>query len=1036
MAADVESEPMSVADAQNVKTEDYRNGDALTNGDHTLVNGFHANGIITTPIDEQRNKSNAIQNLVGQLPPEIEHITFGYTPLSGLVSRLVQETFNGLGDVINDMSGTTVSPLNQNAPLNHFNHQVHNNGDTSQSNVQKKLRMLNFASDRRAQFIKILVLARWARRAVEVSQVIDLNVWTHAREQEYRDCIGWMGELKRRLGPLRDPNPDIKTAVEVLSLGKASWLPELGYIPPSPLTPKELLRALRRINTLLSIRLNLHEAIPPVFKDFLIASGRATFRVPDEFEVDLSIAEEDLSSQLYFIDFRFTFSPMPTELPPGRLRDQVEGRANDVLKREGLRGLFDFLHNLVLTHKLSVLKSQAQDMAKGYWSGFLTVEAVHRSLVVQYWSKKLGGKHWIEIGVKRGKEIDLAYSSNTQRIPQIALRWFRSGKEIGDVQIALNMSSLSLANIMRQVIALHTSYIFQETAAKLREAALYSEGSLRLRCLTSTTEPTDAALFVQLTALKAIKLIQEPVSGRIAVLPASWSNSQTEHRLNQLLNPAVEGASHIANLKFSVSQEEVETAVISMGWESVRSLNPSQEVVQKIFGKSTQRPRFFQKKTWASNWLLTFTTSLEGDFWWIVEIQSQETSQDTISKSIHGSAIKAAYKVTPPGPYLLVMDLSSSTLSKIEGTAAGMVSHLMDSRYLLKHKMPYTIHQAVAKHPKRGQGSFLIRYPKQRTPALIRSPDMPTFPWAHEVIKLDYHGLESSGTYAVYAASVHLSKTLANIRDLVSEIGSMIFRYFVNPDTGVETETLSFQILTKIGETAIPRLTSRLSAIGLLLDCVSAIKSSNGKIDKVSFNQINFTYKGSPDPLSAAIRFPTSAPITMSLSQPNPHLRILDQLTNLLRSEGITAVLSSLRTTDLLLTTLVNLEGAHTDGGIEVLTRSEDWYKVRYSAPYAQGGFDIHLRQRRDDLKWFVPGHSIKKGDTGNDGFQNGLKALMRVKQDGWFSTNGGMIADVQSVGDMIAKLDGAWRMSKSSKCEVGESDPGTRKAEEVVEID
>jgi len=1034
MAADTRAEVVARADNRDVKA-DYRNGNLITNGDHAPVNGIYTNGISTTPTEVQHKMSNAVENIVGQLPPEIEHITLGYTPLSALVSRMVQETFNGLTDVINDMSGMPTSQPSQNAPLNHLHHQVNGNGDTSQSNVQKKLRMLNFANDRRAQFIKILILSRWARRAGEVSKVIDLNVWTRQRLQEYQDCISWVGELKRRLIPLNDPNPDIKTAVEVLSLGKASWLPDLGYIPPEPLNPQELLKTLRRINTLLSIRLNLHETIPPNFRNFSIASGRATFRVLEEFEVDLSIAEEDPSSQLYFIDFRFSFSPASAELPNGRLRDEVEGRANDVLKRQGLQGLFDFLHNLVLTHKLSVLKIQAYEMARGYWSEHLIVEAVHRSVVVQYWSKRLGGKNWIEIGLQRGKETRPAYCASSQRIPRIALRWFRDGKEVLDVQIAMNLGTLSLADILKQVMALHTSYIFQGIATKLRDASLYSGGSLRLKCLPSTTEPTDASLFVQLTPSKAIKVVQEPVTGRLAVLPASYLNSNTEAKLNQLVNPTSEGASPLASLRSLVSQEEVETTVSSVGWELVRFLNPSQEVTLRIFGKGSQRPKYFSRHAWDSGWLFAFTTSLQGDFWWIVELENKERSRDsTISNQGFGSIIKAAYKVVPSGTESLVMDPSSSALAKVEGTAAGMIAHFMDSRYLIENKMAYKIQRAAAKNPKRRQGCLLIRFPKQRAPALIRSSNIPDVPWAHEVVKLEYCGLDNSTTYAVHAASAHLSKAVSNFKDLVSAVPSMVFQPVVNPDTGVKTEALTFRILTKIGESTIPNLTRRLSAIGLLLDCVSAIRSNNGKVKRVSLSQVNFTYHSRPDHLSATIHFPVNAPISMSLSKPNPHLRIIDQLTALLRSKGVKSVLSSLRNTQSLLIALSTLEAAHTDGGVEVLTRSEEWYQVRYSAPYFKGSFDVHLRQRRDDLKWFIPDHSIKKKDPGNEDFENGLKTLMKAKQDGWFGTNGGMVADVNGVENMIAKIDEVWR---TSKYVAGDTNPRKRKAAgEIVEID
>ena len=1026
MSGDIKSEGIASGNIEEIKMEDYANGNTYTNGVNGPVNGTYVNGISSTPTETQRKTLTAIENLVGQLPPEIEHITFGYVPFSTLISRLVQETFNGLTDVINDMSEMSVPQPGLNGSLSHLNHHINGNGATGDANVQKKLRMLNFASDRRAQFIKILILSKWARQAEAVSKVIDLNVWTSTRKQEYQDCISWMGELKRRLGPLRDPNPDIKTALEVLSLGKASWLPDLGYIPPEPLSAQQLLSTLRKINILLSIRLNLHENIPPVFRDFSIASGRATFRVPEEFEVDLSIAEEDPASQLYFIDFRYIFSPTPKDLPAGRLREEIEGRANHVLQSEGLQGLFDFLHNLVLTHKLAVLKNQAYEMARGYWSEHLKVEAVHRSVVVQYWLNKLGGKNWIEIGLKRGKEPSNPYSLNAMRIPQIAIRWFRGGKEVNDVQVTMRLGDLSIADILKQVIALHTNYIFQSTAAKLGEATLYSEGYLRLKSNSATAEPIDASLLVQLTTSKAVKVVQEPVSGRFAVLPASQLNSRAEFELNRLASPATDGVSQFAHLRSFTSLEEVDTSARSVGWEPVRSLNPSQETIQRLFSKGVQKTRFFRRPNWNANWLLAFTTSLGGDFWWAVELSDKETAPGPgTSNPTTGTSLRAAYKILSAGQTSLVMDPSATVLAQIERTAAGMISHNIDARHLSASKIPHRI-QLSPPNSARSQSpsaTIFIQFPTERAASLISSPERLDLAWAHEIVKLEYRSLDSSKTSTAHIASVRISKSISNVKDVISAIPSVAFQ--------PSTQSLAFQIVTKVGETTIPNLTSRLSAIGLLLDFVSTIKLHRIKFNAASLTHIDFTYAKSPSILKATIHFAADTPMYISLTPPNPHLRIIDHLTTLLRSKDLTTVLATMRMTMPFLNALSAIEAA---GGVEVLTRSEQWFQVRYSDPCSKGGYDIRLRQRRDDAMWFIPESSVRKVETGNADFEQGLEAAMRGKGEGWWGVKGGMIAYLNGVENLIAKLDEVFRASKHV---AGESNPRKRKAEEeVVEID
>ena len=206
----------------NLKEENYVNGITTMNG-HCEVQGSYGNGSVIDKTEIQTNFAPGADGLLGQLPPEIEHITFGYLPLSTLITRMVQETFNGLTEAINEMSELQVSQPN------HSDSHINGNGagNNSQANKQKKLRMLNFAQDRRAQFIKILVLSHWSRQADAISKVIDLKVWLDGQKRIYDEASGWMGELKRVLGPLKMPNPDLATALEILTLGKASWLPDV-----------------------------------------------------------------------------------------------------------------------------------------------------------------------------------------------------------------------------------------------------------------------------------------------------------------------------------------------------------------------------------------------------------------------------------------------------------------------------------------------------------------------------------------------------------------------------------------------------------------------------------------------------------------------------------------------------------------------------------------------------------------------------------------------------------------------------------------
>lgn len=158
----------------------------------------------------------------GDQPPEIEHITFGYQRLGKLASRLVQTTFNDLTNVLETMAAMTASRPN---PVN--GRPVVNGDAGSPANVEKKMRLMKFSQDRRAQFIKLLVLSAWSRQSAQVSKVIDLKIWLDKQMSQYDEAGYWLGDLKRSLGPAKLPNPDLRTSLEVLTTGKASWMPKV-----------------------------------------------------------------------------------------------------------------------------------------------------------------------------------------------------------------------------------------------------------------------------------------------------------------------------------------------------------------------------------------------------------------------------------------------------------------------------------------------------------------------------------------------------------------------------------------------------------------------------------------------------------------------------------------------------------------------------------------------------------------------------------------------------------------------------------------
>lgn len=762
-----------------------------------------------------------------------------------------------------------------------------------------------------------------------------------------------------------------------------------------------MLQALQHINTLLSIRLNLHEKIPPSFRDFSIASGRATFLVRDEFEVELSIADEDPLSQLYFVDFRFTFSPTSAEIPNGRLRDEIEGKTNDFLKREGLSGCYEFLHDLVLTHKLNILKHQAYDMARGLWSQHLKVEEVHRSLVVQYWPNRPGGKNWIEIGIRRRYEKNPSQRPANQNSPHIALRWFRSGKEVTTANPNLGLGDLSLHGILNQVIAMHTNFIFEQVALKLRVGDIYSNRLLKLRHVPSVTEPLDATLLIQLTTSKAVKMIQEPVTGRFALLPSSSLYSRAEQSMNNLQDPAGEAASQLASLRSIVSQDEVEMRALSAGWEVIKSLIPGQETMRRLFPRETLRIAFFRRKSWSQTWIIAFTSSLMKDSWYIVELGERRTEVETgtiVGNPIPrmGPNFKSAYMIPLKGFKLLVSEPSYAMLSQVERIAAGMISQYIDTRELRGRKIPHQLLPLPAGPP--GTLSAVLHLHLTRNPGSgasgTHNPASP--PWVNDSISLTFQGIDSATHHAIHTVRACLRDPIPNIRSLTSNIDHSIA---FHPTSGWFT----FRLLTVVGGLSIPLLLHRLSSIERLIQFLAIIREHNLSCKTVSLNHIEFVYPVIPSDLKATIHFPSDAPLHISLDKGNPHLRIQDALSSHLRSaNGLRHVIKILGCTLPLLRTFSAIETAHMKDDFHILVRTAVWYEVRYESP--RGRFEIRLRQKGDRPMWHIR-DLVKSGDTTAQ-VGPGLKTIKERNGEAWRGLNGGIVASVIGVEDLLKKID------------------------------
>lgn len=198
-------------------------GLALQNTSGSTVNG--ALGEATGPQPgAQRAQSNP--NRMNDLPDDINHITQGFIPLSTILIRLAQATHDDLQKAIVDSANIKWMPAAINGGAANGNDAL---DDNSEGNRKRKTTLLKFAQDAHTKWVKALVITDWSWKADAVSKLIDLKAHLDGKRMIFDYTQNELIGLKRDLGHARLPRPDLKTALQVLTTGEASWIPEVWH---------------------------------------------------------------------------------------------------------------------------------------------------------------------------------------------------------------------------------------------------------------------------------------------------------------------------------------------------------------------------------------------------------------------------------------------------------------------------------------------------------------------------------------------------------------------------------------------------------------------------------------------------------------------------------------------------------------------------------------------------------------------------------------------------------------------------------------
>ncbi len=338
-------------------------------------------------------------------------------------------------------------------------------------------------------------------------------------------------------------------------------------------------------------------------------------------------------------------------------------------------------------------------------------------------------------------------------------------------------------------------------------------------------------------------------------------------------------------------------------------------------------------------------------------------------------------------------------LLRLEQTAAGMISIFVNSRLLTEKSVTHELRPAKTSPTPSSIDRNSVHIPILfiRLSSLMYANQVQLAgPWAKETIKVTYQGVTTRAGQAVSVVEAKLENPVSVSNKTDNDVT-------FHPISGA----FAIKLRAPVGEEIVPKLLSRLRRLERLSRLFEVTQKFKLHCSSISLDRIIFAYHTDPH-LQADIGFVEGVPMTFRLANSNPHLRIKDYLTASLNSKGgLEHVALLLGITRPLLSTMDSIERLRDSIRVYFLPRSADWLQVKYKQPSCS--FDVRLRMRRDDTKWFVsqaqlppPGPNLY---FDSEGFAIELKTLFVQSGFHWMGLGTGIVAGVDGVSEVIRRI-------------------------------
>ncbi|KAJ3385092.1 Mediator of RNA polymerase II transcription subunit 14 [Entophlyctis sp. JEL0112] len=295
-------------------------------------------------------------------------------------------------------------------------------------NTGRKVTLIKHIQETRMRWIKLLVLVRWARKTGDLSNFMSILANLDAQDRCFSGAADALFRVHEEMLTAREPNYDVVTAIEILSLRNFERLPTIirkSTIPPALLAPTDIVRAMTCLEDMIRTRLLVSEAVPNEFwRRMLIARGCVTFKVSRKFQVSLTLDASQSPAPWKLVDVQILVAFERTEyegvlgLHDHQLKAVTEGASESLsssipldssgepadFQHQPLVALHNYLDNFCGQLMMEVLRMQTFHLARSRWNGQLKfefiagTESVDTCLKIRFWSGiTRGAKYFVEM---------------------------------------------------------------------------------------------------------------------------------------------------------------------------------------------------------------------------------------------------------------------------------------------------------------------------------------------------------------------------------------------------------------------------------------------------------------------------------------------------------------------------------------------------------------------------------------------------------------------------------------------------------------